>query len=281
MIIRAAGHQLHAAVKKGLCQFGCIGHNLMLIGFEFRPECLAQCHGLGGDDMHERAALGSGEHGGIDLFGDFRVIGHDDAASGTAHGLVGGGGHHIGVGHGTLVFAGGHEACDVGDIHHQIGADLMGDLTEGLEIDGSGVGGGTGDDHPRPAFLRDGPYLVIIDASGCRIQSVGDDVVGLSGEVRFASVGQMSALIQAHAHDGISRFAEGEIDGIVCLGAAVGLDVGKLGVEDHLGALDADILRKVHIFASAVIAVARVSFGVFVREDRPHDGHDLRGNQVF
>ena len=82
---------------------------------------LAQAHGLGGDDVHQRAALGAGENGLVDGLGVL-LLAEDQAAPGAAEGLVGSGGDHVGVGHGVLVEPGSHQAGDVGHIHHELGA---------------------------------------------------------------------------------------------------------------------------------------------------------------
>ncbi len=44
--------------------------------------------GLGGDDVLERAALLTGEDGGVDLLGELRVVGQDEAPARAAEGLV-------------------------------------------------------------------------------------------------------------------------------------------------------------------------------------------------
>ena len=49
--------------------------------------------------------------------------------------------------------AGDDETGDVRNIHHQIGADGLGDLLKFRKIEDSRVGAGPDDNHPRPAFL--------------------------------------------------------------------------------------------------------------------------------
>ena len=128
-------------------QDGGVFDDLLLIGLEFRLECFAQRHRLGGDDVLQGAALGAGEDGGVQLFGDLRIVAQQHAAPGAAEGLVGGGGHHVGVGDRGGVEPGGHQAGDVSHVHEQVGPHLVGDLGEGLEVDDPGIGGGTGQDH--------------------------------------------------------------------------------------------------------------------------------------
>ena len=281
VVVGAAGDQLQTAVHQRLGQGGGVGHDLVLIGLEIRAEDLSEGHGLGGDDVHQGAALNAGEDGAVDLPGDHRVVGEDNSAAGSAHGLMGGGGDHVRIGHGRGMLPCRHQAGNVGHIHHQERAHFPGDTAESSIVDDPGIGGCTGDDHFRMVGQSQFPHLIVIDPAGGGIHAVGDDIVVLSGEIRLAAVGQMAAVIQRHAHDRIPGLAEGQIHGVVGLGTAVGLYIGVFGVENELGPLDADILRHIHIFAAAVEPVAGIPLGILVREYRGHGGHDFLADQVF
>ena len=67
------------------------------IGLELGPQRLAERHRLGGDDVHQRAALQAREDRRVDLLGDRLVVGQDHAAARAAQRLVGGGGDDMGV----------------------------------------------------------------------------------------------------------------------------------------------------------------------------------------
>ena len=56
------------------------------------------------------------------------LLAQDHAAPGAPEGLVGGGGDHVGIGHGGGVEPGGHQAGDVGHVHEEVGPHLVGDL---------------------------------------------------------------------------------------------------------------------------------------------------------
>lgn len=63
-------------------QHAGVGDDLPRIVAKFGAQCLAEGHGFGGDDMHQRAALISGKHGRIQLFRQRFVIGQDDPLRG-------------------------------------------------------------------------------------------------------------------------------------------------------------------------------------------------------
>ena len=62
--------------------------------------------------------------------------------------------------------------------------------------------------------------------------------------------------------------AQGLIDRVVGVGAAVGLDVGVVRAEELAGPLPGDVLHHVHALAAAVVPLAGVALGVLVGEHR-------------
>ena len=101
MVVRAAGNNfvppLHERARHGL---GVSDHLLLIID-ELRIHGLFKSHGLGRNHVHQRPALGAGKHCAVQLFVQgFVPVGENNATAGAAQGLVGGGGHHIGIGHG-------------------------------------------------------------------------------------------------------------------------------------------------------------------------------------
>ena len=284
VVVGAAGDQVEAGVGEGLGQGGGILDDLLLVGLEFRLEGFAQGHRLGGDDVEERAALGAGEDGGIDLLGQI-LLAEDHAAPGTPEGLVGGGGDHVGVGDGGGVEPGGHQAGDVGHVHKEVSPHLVGDVGKGLEVDDPGIGGGAGDDHFGLVLPGQIPDLVVVDVT-LVIETVGDHMIVLAGEVHGGAVGEVAAVGQIHADDGVARLEQGLIDSVVGLGAGVGLDVGVVGAEELAGPVPGDVLGDVHLLAAAVVALAGVALGVLVGEHRAHSHQHrftddvLRGDEL-
>ncbi len=101
--------------------------------------------------------------------------------------------------------AGGHQAGNMRHIDHDHGADLVGDLAECGEIDDARIGAGADHDHLRPMLQRQALDLVIIDRSGLALDPVGDDIEQLAGKIDRGAVGQVTAMGQVHAEDGIAR----------------------------------------------------------------------------
>ena len=57
MIIRAAGDKAETGMLQRFGQRFGVGDNLRGVGAELRPKRFTQGNGLGGHDVHERAAL--------------------------------------------------------------------------------------------------------------------------------------------------------------------------------------------------------------------------------
>ncbi len=71
---------------------------------------------------------------------------------------------------------------------------------------------------------------------------------------------------QREAHDRVAGLQQRVVDGRVGLRAGVRLDVGVLGAEQRLRAVDRELLDHVDVLAAAVVALARVALGVLVGE---------------
>ena len=239
---------------------------MLLIGLELGLQRLAKGHGLCRDDVHQRATLRAGEYCGVELLGNGLVIGKQQAAARAPEGLVGRGGHHVGIGHGRRVQPRRHQPGNVGHVHPEISAHLIGDGTEAGEVDHAGIGGCAGHNHLRAALPGNAGYLIVVNAAGSFVHTIGDDMEVLTGVVHRAAVGQVAAVVQIHAQHGISRLAERHIDRVVGLRTRVRLDVGKPCSEELADPLDGQVLGNVHTLAAAVIPLAGVALGVLVGE---------------
>uniref|UniRef100_A0A0N4ZIZ9 PE-PGRS family protein n=1 Tax=Parastrongyloides trichosuri TaxID=131310 RepID=A0A0N4ZIZ9_PARTI len=99
VVVGAARDDVEAALDEHAGHGLGVLHHLLLVGLELRLQRFLEGHGLGGDDVLQRAALQAGEDGRVDLLRDVGVVGQDHAAAWTAQGLVGGGGDDVGVRH--------------------------------------------------------------------------------------------------------------------------------------------------------------------------------------
>ena len=143
--VGAPGHQAVTPFQEFLGQGPGVGHGLVLIVFEGRRQGLLEGHGLGGNDVHQGAALNPGKDLAIQGFAIFG-LGQDESAPGSPQGLVGGGSDKVRHQHGIGMETRADEPGDVGHVHHEIGLHLPGDLGEPGKIQGAGIGAGPGDD---------------------------------------------------------------------------------------------------------------------------------------
>src|SRR5664280_1939584 len=110
------------------------------IGAEAWPQRLTERHRLGGDHMHQRAALHAGEHRRVEFLGDLFVVGQDHAAARPAQRLVRGSGHHMRMREWRGMHPARHQSGEVRHVHHQQRADLVADFAEGAEVDDARIG---------------------------------------------------------------------------------------------------------------------------------------------
>ena len=205
MVVSAAGAEVKTMFHQTVCHGGSVGYDLFCVFRKGRIQRLFQADCFTCDDMHERAALNTGEYSFIkfEFFIDF-IAGHDHTAAGTTQCFVGGGSGYMSVRNGAHVLSAGYQTSDMSDICHQISTHFISDFTEFLEIDGSGISGSTAYDQFRTNFQCNTANFFIIDDT-IIIDTIRNNVKILTGKVGFAAVGQMTAMIQIHTHNSITR----------------------------------------------------------------------------
>ena len=273
MVVGTTCHEPQAARLHATAERLGVGENCVGVGGKLGTQRLAKGHGLASYDVLERAALRAREDRGVNLLGDGRIVAENDAATGPAQGLVRGGGHHVSVRHRRGVTTGCHKAGDVGHVHHEGSAVVVGNLGEALEVDNARVGGGASNDELGLVLLGLCRHVIEVDALGLGVKAVGDNVVELAREVRGRTVREVAAVVEGHAHDSVARLREDGLCGVVGLGARVGLDVGVGSAKELLHAVTREVLDLVDGPAAAVVAVSRKALGVLVGERGPHGLH--------
>ncbi len=234
--------------------------------------------------MHQRASLDSGHHPAIDDLGHHlrasRFRSHeterileipaeqDHATARTTERLVGRRCDDMAMLDRGVEPALGDQSGRVRHVGHQERADFARYLAERLVVDVPAVCRRSYSDHLRPVLLCHLAHRVVVDQPGLRIDSIGDEVVELAGEVDRRSMGKMAAVRQIHAEHCIAMLNEREVDSHVRRGAGVWLHVGVLGAEKLLHTVLRQRLGDIDPFASTVISLAGISFGVFVGEHR-------------
>ena len=91
----------------------------------------------------------------------------------------------------------------------------------------------------------------------------------------------MSAMIQIHAHIGISGLKNGEKHCHICLCSGMRLHVGILAAEKLFCTFSCKFFHHVYTLAAAVISLSRISFRVFVGQRASHSSHHGFAHPVF
>ena len=79
--------------------------------------------------------------------------------------------------------------------------------------------------------LASASTCVVIDLAAGRVQTVLHDVEQLAGEIDLGAVGQMAAMRETHAQDGVAGIEQREVHGGIGLRAGMRLHVGIVGAE--------------------------------------------------
>ena len=207
-------------------------------------------------------------------------LGQDHAAARAAQSLVRGSGDEVGDADRAGVIARRDQTGIVRHVHEQVGADAVGDGAEAFPVDDQRISGSTGHDHLRLVLVGQFLHLVVIDLFFV-IQAVLDGVVQLAADIHRSAVGQVAAMRQRHAQDGVARLEHRHVHRLVGLRAGMRLHVGVFSAEQCLGAIDGQLLGDVHIFAAAVVALAGIAFGILVGQLAALRFHHRRAGVVF
>ena len=162
--VGAAGDDVEAALHQRLGERLRVPDDLRRVVGELRAQRLAEGDRLGGDHVHQRAALQAGEDRRVDLLRDRLVVGQDHAAARAAQRLVRGRGDDVGVRSGFGCCAAGDQAGEMRHVDHQVGADLVGDLAEAGEVDLARDGRAAGDDELRAVLGGELGDRVVVEA---------------------------------------------------------------------------------------------------------------------
>ena len=313
MVVGAAGHQVGATGQEALGErLGVVG-DLLGVGAEALLSRLGERHGLGGHHVRERAAE---HHRAAAVDGGGVLLGRQHhAAARAAQGLVRRRGDDVGVRHRILVareHLAGHQAREVGHVHHERGADLVGDLAHLREVDATRVRRVAGDQDQRLELPGLGGHRVVVEQPGLRVGAVLLLVEHLAGDVGAEAVGQVAAGVQAHAEQSlVAQLAAqglpvllGQLVDVLRAGllqpraldpvgedrpegdevgvdARVRLDVGVLRSEQLAGVLGGQRLDGVDVLAAGVEAVTDRALGVLVAEPGAHRHEHSRGRVVL
>ena len=242
--------------------------NRMGVDLEIRPQRFTEGDSLGGDNVHQGSALKARKHGRVDLLRNRFVVGQDHAAARPAQGLVGGRGHHVGVGQRAGMDPGGDQAGEMGHVDHEKGPDLVGDFFESGEIQDPGIGRRTTPQQFRSRFICELLDGVVVEESGLRGDTVLDRVVVQTRDTDVGAVREVPAAGQGHAHDTVPGFGQRHVDGLVRRRAGVRLHVDVLGAEQKLRPLDGQRLDFVDLLLTLVVPPAGVPLGVLVEVGR-------------
>lgn len=310
VVVGAVGNEAVSLLLEAVLELLGVLDDLLLVGDEVGALGLLEGNGERGDGVVVGTTLVAREDGEVD--GALKVVEsldllalldlgladalaeEDHGATGTAEGLVGGGGDNVGELEGRLVDAGGDQTGNVSHVDHEVAANSVGDLAHAGVVNLAAVGRGTG--NKDLGAVHEGVLLelVVVDDASLEVDAVreGLEVGGDSRDLlggSLVAVGQVATVGQVETHDALVRPHDGLVDLEVGRRArkALHVDAPLLGVELEglKGAALASELDAVDVLVAAVVAGTGVSLAVLVAHGATQGVEDgargdvLRGNE--
>ena len=124
-------------------------------------------------------------------------------------------------------------------------------------------------------------HNVHVDEESFRVNTVCNRVVDLAGEVQLHTVREVTTVSKLKTKDGVARLCNGVKYCSVCRCTRVRLNVGVSSTEKLLCALDGEAFCHVNKFATTVVTLAGVAFGVLVGENRTLRFEHCTRNEVL
>ena len=198
VVISATGYEAYAVLGQGIGQNGSVFHDLALIRLKFLAHRFLEADGLAGNYVHERSALGSGEHCAVYLL--FKLIlAQDYCTARPSEGLVGRACNNVGIGYGAGVNAGCDKAADMRHIDHEVCSDLVGYLTHFLKVNYAGISACACYYDLRLALACYLHCLLVVDRLCFGIDAIETCIKILAGDRRLRAVRQVSSVAEIHA----------------------------------------------------------------------------------
>ena len=96
-----------------------------------------------------------------------------------------------------------------------------------------------------------------------------------------AGSGYQAAVCQRHTQNGVARFQNRSVHGLVGLGAGVRLDIDIFCAKQLFSAINRQLFNNINVFAATVVAFARIAFSIFVGQLRTLGFHNGTADVVF
>ncbi len=281
VIVRTAGNHIKAAIHETFAKSLAVSYDVLCIFFEGRLKSFLEANSLSGDHVHERTALDSGEECLVELVLGSKFFGRkNDTAARSAECLVSGGCNNVSIRNGRLMCTAGNKTCDMSHINHEDGTHFIGDLTETLEVDGSGISGSACNDELRTALLGNSQYFVIIDVT-VFVNTVRYAIEIGTGEVDRAAVRKMTAVCKTHTHESITGLKKSKEYGHICLSTGMRLNICPSAAVELLDPFESKILCEIDKFTTAVVTFARIALGIFIGKMTSHSCHNSFAYEVL
>ncbi|OIQ63424.1 hypothetical protein GALL_550350 [mine drainage metagenome] len=204
----------------------------------------------------------------------------NDASARATQAFVGGAGNNVGVRHRVGVQTGGYQARIVRHVDHKERTHVFGNLGKAFKINSKRVGAGTGYDQFWFAFMGLALHRIVVNFLFV-VQAVGHHVEPFAAHIESHPMRQVAAFSQTHAHQGVARFQKCQKHRFVGRGTAMRLHIGGFGAKNLLDTIECQLFGNINKFTAAVVAFARIAFGIFVGQLGTLRGHHSGRGVVF
>ena len=176
---------------------------------------------------------------------------------------------------------GSDESGGVSHVDHKDGTTSVGNFAHTSVVPFAGVSACAAHDELGLHFHSGTFHVVVVNKAGFSVDVVFNGIEYQTGEVYRATMREVAAMGEVETHECVAGFHASHEHGHVGLSAGVRLHVGIFSPEELFDTVAAEVFHDVDYFATAVVAVAGIAFGVFVGEAGAHGAHHFIAHEVF
>ena len=296
VVVCTARADEEATVDECLSQCGSILLHLLLIFHELWLESLTECNCLSSNHVLQWTTLLAREHSRIQNLRHhlhlslwcsqaprvFEILAEEDnTTSRTAQRLMCSRSNDMSVLQWVVEQASGNQTSWVSHVNHQEGTHLVSNLTHASIVPFAAISRTATNNQLWLILQSETFHLIIIHTACLLIQVVANRTIKDTGSIHMATVRKVASVVEVQTHERVTWFQHAEQHSGICLSTRVRLNIGKFSTEQLLYALNGNRLHLVNHFASAVVALAWITFSILVGEARTLSCHHLVAHIVL
>ena len=175
----------------------------------------------------------------------------------------------------------GNQTGKMRHINHQISTDSVSNFSKTSKIYLPWISRASGDNQFWLAIQSQTFCFIIINQAGIFTHTILNSIKQLARHRNFCSMRQMTAGVQAHTHNRVTRIQQSKINRHISLRTGMRLHINILSLKYFFSTFLSQRFDFINKFAAAIITMRRIPFGIFIGQNRTLRFHNRTRHNIF